>query len=43
MAGDMQGLDLKFNLYLLILFNGAYSSNIELILPKNYPAGLTSC
>ena len=35
MAADIQGLNLKFNLYLLILFNDTCSSNIELILSKN--------
>ena len=34
MAGVNQGLDLNFNLYLLSLFNGACSSNIEFILSK---------
>ena len=35
MAADIQGLNLKFNLYLLILFNDTCLSNIELILSKN--------
>ena len=34
MAGVNQSLDLNFNLYLLSLFNGACSYNIEFILSK---------
>ena len=34
MAGVIQGLDLNFNLYLLIPFNGACSCNIEFMLYK---------
>ena len=34
MAGVIQGLDLNFNLYLLIPFNGACSCNIEFMLSK---------
>ena len=44
MAGFIQGLDLNFNLYLPILFNGACSSNIEFILSKkDYIYRFTSC
>ena len=44
MAGVIQGLDLNFNLYLLTLFNGEYSSNIEFILSKsNSIDRFTSC
>ena len=35
MAGVIQGLDVNYNLYLLIRFDGACSSNIEFILSKN--------
>ena len=35
MAGVIQGLDLNFNLYLLTLFNGEYSSNTDYILSKS--------
>ena len=34
MAGVIQNLDLNFDLYLLILCNGACSSDIEFILSK---------
>ena len=44
MAGVIQGLDLNFNLYLLIRFSGACSSNIEFMLfKKDSIERFTSC
>ena len=44
MAGVLQGLDLNFNFYLSILFNGACSSNIEFIMSKKDSVDkFTSC
>ena len=44
MAGVIQGLDLNFNLYLLIRFSGACSSNIEfMLLKKDSIKRFTSC
>ena len=44
MAEVIQGLDLNFKLYLLIFFDGACSSNIEVILSKNISVDrFTSC
>ena len=34
MAGVIQNLDLNFDLYVLILFNGACSTDIEFVLSK---------
>ena len=44
MAGVIQDLGLNLNLYLLIIFDGACSSNIWFILPKNNSVDrYTSC